>query len=108
MNALRVEPWISTPASSGDATLVSAMWWISSSRCLGDDELLRHGQDLGHGRRLGERAVRRGGLAQEGVQGGGVPGLHRVDGERGGEDLLRLDPAGLAEVRRGAEVLDLR
>ena len=46
--------------------------------------------------------------ADELVERGRVARLDAVDRQRGGEDLLALDPPGLAEVGRGAEVLDRR
>src|SRR5829696_288385 len=98
MNDWRVMPWISTASSCvGELLIVGLL-----ARDIGLD-LLEH---LVHRRGLGEAAVRRGGLAEGAVERRRVAGLDRVDRQRRRQDLRVLDLVGLAQVRRGAQVLD--
>jgi hypothetical protein len=77
---------------------------------LADDEA--GALDGGENLRLRLGSLERGGRAGDGVDvadPAGVTRLDRKDRAGGGEDLLRLDVAHLAEVRRDARVLeDLR
>src|SRR5579875_757600 len=75
---------------------------------LADDERLDDGQHLRHRHRLGERPVGGGALVQQVVEGGGVAALDGVDRQRGGQDLLALDPRRLTQIGGGAEILHRR